>query len=352
MSRFENQTKSKLRPRRRHVISKRGRFYYMKRIFLLIVLLTGLYYTSRIMLVWDTPNSDIDTRVNFTVKPGSSLNSIANQLEEKGLIRDPWVFKIFTKHNDLETKLQAGDYVLQKNLTYAEITEILQTGKSEEIRITIPEGYTIAQIDELLTRKSLIEAGDFIECAATCDLGFQVDNLEGYLFPSTYYEPYNTFSSKKFIQRLYNTFQQQIGPFRSDIQKSDRSLNEIIIVASMIEREAFGDDLEEKKLISDVIWKRIDENWQLGIDATTRYETNNWKNPILKSDLEKDTPYNTRLNRGLPPTAISNPSLASIEAAVYPKANEYYYYLHGNDGQVHFAITYEEHNQNKAKYIY
>lgn len=321
----------------------------MKKIILLLIVFVGLYLGGRLALSWNKPNSDSTARVAITIPKGSSLKRISTLLENAELIRDAWVFRRYAKHHDVDRKLQAGEYVIQRNLTYAELIEVLQQGRSSEVKITIPEGYTIAQIDDLLTKRSLIEEGDFVDCAARCDFSFERESLEGFLFPSTYYVSVDSFSSKPFISRLYNTFTQQVAPFASDIQKSGRTMDEIVIVASMIEREAFHDD--EMPMISDVIWKRYDEGWHLGIDATTRYELNNWDTPLYTEDFEKETPYNTRKIIGLPPTSISNPGLEAFKAAVLPESNEYYYYLHDTNGQVHFAKTLEGHNANKKKYL-
>lgn len=324
----------------------------MRKFLLLAVVFIGLYVSARILLVWDKPNSESLARVSLEIKSGTSVKKIAEILKQKELIRDDFVFRIFLKWKGLESKLQAGEYIFQKNLTFEEISEILQHGKSSEIKITIPEGSTIDQIDQILTKKSLIERGAFKNCAATCDLGFSISNLEGYLFPSTYFENVNNYSNKRFIQRLYNTFNLQIKSFRSDISKSKRTLNEVVIVASMIEREAFGDSFEEKQEIANVIWKRLDERIHLGIDATTRYELNDWKRTLYTEDFQSDSPYNTRRKLGLPPTAISNPSLLSLKAAVYPKDTPYYYYLHDNRGKVHFGKTLDDHNANKREFLY
>lgn len=324
----------------------------MKKVLLLLVLFLGIYWGARVLSVWDKPNSDSTARVSVSIKPGTSVTRISEILAEKDLIRDAFVFRLYLKRHDLSGKLQAGDYILQKNLTFAEVAELLQSGKTSEQKVTIPEGYTIKQIDGLLAKKGLIEKGDFEACAQSCDLGFRVDSLEGWLYPSTYYVSTNNFSSKGFLARLYRTMQQKLGEFSADIQQSGRTKNEIMIVASMIEREAFGDSLAEKKIISGVIWKRLDERIHLGIDATTRYEKNDWKNPLYAEDFAVKSPYNTRKNLGLPPTAISNPSMDSIEAAIFPENTEYYYYLHDKSGQIRFGRNLEEHNANKRRYLW
>lgn len=324
----------------------------MKKYILLLALVVGLYFSGRVMFYWDRPNSDDATRVSVSITPGSSFTRITELLSKRGLIADPLSFKLYARYHGLQAKLQAGEYVIQRNLTFAELVEVLQSGKSQEIKVTIPEGSTINQIDEILTRKSLIEAGDFVNCTNTCHLGFDIANLEGFLFPSTYFVGTNDFSSKKFIQRLYNTFQQKIAGLRADILTSGRTMEQVVIVASMIEREAFGTNLKEKQQIADVIWKRLDEGMHLGIDATTRYEKNDWKGPLYAEDFAKATPYNTRKNLGLPPTAIANPGLDALTAAVRPLSTPYYYYLHDSTGTIRFAKDLGGHNQNKRDYLY
>ncbi len=321
----------------------------MKKLILLVILFVGLYFGGRILLHWDRPNSDSDVRVSFEIPRGSNLDKISEMLDENGLIQDAFVFRLYSRWNKLSESFQAGEYVLQKNLTFAEIAEVLQHGKTSEIRITIPEGFTIAQIDDLLARKSLINAGEFLDCTNFCDLGFRVSSLEGYLFPSTYYVTPKNFSAKSFITRLYNTFQNQITPLKRDIAQTGYTLDQIVIMASMIEREAITP--EEMPQIADVLWKRLDEGIPLGVDATTRFALNEWNRPLYTEDFETDSPYNTRRKRGLPPTAISNPGIEAIKAAIYPEANPYYYYLHDKTGQIHFSENHDQHVQKKNKYL-
>lgn len=334
------------RPQKRRTASLKTKII----VVVLFLLLVVGYFFGKAWLVWDTPNSDSTARVSLTIKPGSPLSTIADLLSEKELIRDKQVWQWYVRYHGLGNKLQAGDYVIQRNLTFAEVTEVLQNGRSSEVRVTIPEGSTIRQIDEILAKKNLIEAGDLLDCANTCDLGFRIDSLEGYLFPETYFVNFKNFSPKGFINLLYGEWRKRVAPYESDIP-ANRSLAEVMIVASMIEREAFGDSYEEKQMIADVIWKRLDEGIALGIDATTRYAKNDWENPLYTADFDASKPYDTRRRLGLPPTAISNPGLESIKAAIYPKETEYYYYLHDSTGQVHFGRNLEEHNQNKYRYL-
>ncbi len=321
----------------------------MKKFILLAVLFIGLYLSARTILVWDNPNSDSDVRVSINIPKGSSLKRISEILYEGEIVSDTFAFQAYIKWNKLDKKLQAGEYIIQRNLKFSEIATMLQNGRTSEIKITIPEGSTIMQIDDILTRKTVIEKGTFSHCASHCDFDISVPNLEGYLFPATYYISPSSFDDKQFIQRLYNTFKKKIVPHQKDIQQSGRTLNEIIIVASMIEREAFAD--AEMPTIADVIWKRLDSGMYLGIDATTRYALNNWKRPLYTEDFNNESPYNTRKRKGLPPTAISNPGMEAIKAAIYPADSPYWYYLHDRTGQIHFAKNLDEHNRYKQQYL-
>ncbi len=321
----------------------------MKKLFFLVIFLIVGYFTARILLVWNQPNSDLQTRVSFEIPRGTTLSDISEILKMKGLIRDEFVFRVFAKWNNVAEKFQSGEFIIQKNLKMAEISEILQHGKSTEMKITIPEGSTIAQIDSILAKKSLIELGKFEHCASFCDFNFKLDSVEGFLLPSTYFVNPKTFSVKSFIERLHTNFNIQIAPFGSEIADSSRTLSELVIVASMIEREA--NLKSEMPQIADVIWKRLEEGIALGIDATTRYELNEWKRPLYTEDFENSSPYNTRRNRGLPPTAISNFSTDSFKAALRPEKNDFYYYLHDNKGTIHFAKDLVGHNKNKRMYL-
>ncbi len=322
----------------------------MKKLFFFVIFLSGIYFSARILLVWNVPNSKLTTRVSFEIPRGSTLSEITEILKTKGLIRDEFVFRIFAKWNNVAEKFQSGEFIIQKNLKMAEISEILQHGKSTEMKITIPEGSTVTQIDSILARKSLIKMGEFEKCANFCDFSFKLDSVEGFLFPSTYFVNPKTFSVKKFVERLHKNFNIKIAPFRLEIADSSRTLSELVIVASMIEREA--NLKSEMPKISDVIWKRLKEGMLLGIDATTRYELNEWKRPLYTEDFENPSPYNTRKNRGLPPTAISNFSTGAFIAALRPEKNDFYYYLHDKNGTIRFAKDLAGHNENKRKYLY
>ncbi|MFA7681582.1 MAG: endolytic transglycosylase MltG [Candidatus Peribacteraceae bacterium] len=311
-------------------------------------------------------DSSSQDRQAVTIESGMSVQDIAVLLQEKGIIRSPLAFALYTKFHGQESSLQAGKFVLRPSASVAEIITMLQDGKAEEMLITIPEGFTVRQIDALLAEKGVIQPGDIISCAQTCDFssfeflpeeleGIAINEapggrVEGYLFPDTYYVEVDEFVPKFFIERLLTTFRKRIlTPFAEDIASSERTLHEIMTMASLIEEETRTD--EERPVISGILWKRYDAGLGLGVDATVRYILEKPTAEISVNDLNTNSPYNTRKFKGLPPGPIANPSLESIRAALLPQESPYWYYLHGNDGQVHYAETNEEHNINRYQYL-
>lgn len=307
-------------------------------------------------------DADSDKRISVTIPSGSSTAAIAQLLEDEGVIRSPLAFKALVKKQDLAGKLQAGTFVLQPSMTSQEVAEALTQGKTSEMSVTIPEGYTVKDIDALLADKGLIKVGEFIDCANDCDFatfdflaprGNQAKRggkVEGYLYPDTYFVSAEEFVPKFFIERLLGVFRQRVvEDLADDIKATGRSLHEIIIMASIIEEETRGDS--ERAIVSGILWKRFDEGIGLYVDASNRYILNKPTATITAADLDMDSPYNLRRYRGLPPGPIANPSLSSMKAALHPETSPYYYYLHGSDGRIRYAITNDEHNMNKAKYL-
>ena len=301
-----------------------------------------------------------DTRVRVTVAQGTSKAGIAALLDEKGLIRSPLAFKMYAAFH--RSNLQAGNFFPKASMTVAEIVEVLSGGKAEEISITIPEGYTVKDLDALIVKHDLADAGAISECARTCDFSSfaflpKADDLakrggqvEGYLYPDTYFIVVNDFKPETFLKRLLQTFESRVVTgLAADITASDRSLAEIVTMASLIEEETRK--AGERPVVSGILWRRFDEKMGLGVDAAVRYIINKPTDTITSADLEVDSPYNLRKFRGLPPGPIANPSLSSIKAALSPEASPYWYYLHGTDGNIRYAATNDEHNQNRARYL-
>lgn len=301
-----------------------------------------------------------------TIAEGMSVGSIAGLLEEEGIIRSSVAFTMFVRLRGAGKSLQAGHFVLSPAMSAADIVEILRTGKAREIAVTIPEGFSLGDIDALLVKKGLMEPGALLDCARRCDfLSFEFlpkklerlalseapgGRVEGYLFPDTYYVEPESFVPKFFLERLLGEFRRRVvDGLAQNFRGSKRSLHDIVTMASLIEKEAKTDD--ERPIIAGILWKRLDANVGLDVDATIRYAVGKKTEPLTTEELRVDSPYNTRRERGLPPAPIANPGIASIRAALYPHKTEYWYYLHGRDGRVHYAVTNDEHNFNKAKYL-
>lgn len=323
-----------------------------------------------VWLIWSTWynhaltafDSESTQRISVTIPSGSSSARIAEILEEKGVIRSPFAFLHYARKEGKAASLQAGTFIVQTSMSAQEIVDILSTGKTQEQSVTIPEGYTVEDIDRLLIEKQLIAEGDFMECARTCDFSsfdFLPDiknaaarggKIEGYLYPDTYFVDASTFKSTLFAERMLGVFRTKIiHALKADILASGRSLHEIVTMASLVEEETRTN--AERPIVAGILWKRFDEGMGLYVDASNRYILHKPTGTITASDLDMDSAYNLRKYRGLPPTPIANPSIASIRAALHPESSPYYYYLHGSDGVIRYAITNDEHNVNKAKYL-
>jgi UPF0755 protein len=292
--------------------------------------------------------------VRINVASGESIQNISETLKEHGLITSASAFRLYLKSREIDTSIKTGTFVIERGMSFEEIADILVSGEGSETSVTIPEGFTIAQIDDLLAEMGLIETGEAVDCAKTCDFSsfefLSGKSPEGYIFPDTYFVNALDFSPKNFLERLIGTFKNKvIDGLAEDLDSSKRSLKEVVIMASLIERETSTN--EERPVVSGILWKRYDAGRGLDVDATVRYALNKPTGPLTKADLESTSPYNTRKFAGLPPGPIANPGLASIRAALNPEDSSYWYYLHGSDGQIYYAETNDEHNVNKAKYL-
>ncbi|MFT7183888.1 MAG: UPF0755 protein [Oceanicoccus sp.] len=292
-------------------------------------------------------------KVTFVIEKGQSAKSIASSLDDADLIIDKISFLRTLKTEELDVLLQFGSYRLSPSMTLREIITVLTTQGTGERSVTIIEGWTIAEIDDYLFEVGLAQDGDFEICIENCSFDYdfieEASSLEGYLFPDTYFVDSATFSVEGFINLLLSTFDSRItDEMITAIENSDRSLDQIVNVASMIEKEVRTEN--DIPIVAGIIWNRLDNDWTLGIDATLLYVQED--NELTASDLAMDSPYNTRLNTGLVPTAICSPGLSSLMGAIYPEESDYWFYLTTLDtGEVIYAETNEGHEENKAKYL-
>lgn len=302
------------------------------------------------------------SRISLRIEPGSTTTQIAELLSRQGIIRSTFAFRLRSRARGADGKLQAGSFLLGPSLPIDAIIEALQNGRAQEIALTIPEGFTVTDIDALLRRKGLTATGAFVDCVRTCDLsafGFLPPSsglasrggiVEGYLFPDTYFVDVEHFSVDDFLSRMLSTFRERVIDTSGEaVATSGHSLHEIMSMASLIEEEANTD--AERPVIAGILWKRLEEHMGLGVDATVRYILQKPTGAITAGDLNVDSPYNTRKFRGLPPGPIASPGLSSIRAALLPRETTYWYYLHDRSGAIHYAETNDEHNENRMKYL-
>ncbi|WP_019639888.1 endolytic transglycosylase MltG [Paenibacillus fonticola] len=305
--------------------------------------------------------------VQVTIQPGTGTTAIAEILENQGLIKNSFLFKSYLKWKAEGSKFQAGIYEMQPGITYDEIISKLNSGdvvKAEMIRFTIPEGYTVKQMADKLAESGFADKETFLGLAkeaagideallaflpAPSGLTYR---LEGYLFPETYELEKGSTEADIISRMLQETNKRikQIPEFDQKLKARGLDFNELMTVASLVEREVVADS--ERSLVAGVIYNRIAQDMKLEIDATVQYLLDKPKERLLYKDLQSvDSPYNTYMYKGLPPGPIAAPSLKSIEAALEPKSSEYLFYVTKKDGSGEhlFAKTYAEHLQNIKK---
>ncbi len=314
---------------------------YRLRIFYSYVL-GGVVVVGVVWWCFISAPTDFPTDASIVLPSGESLSQIATTLHNEHVIRSSELFILITKLRSDERNIQAGTYIFSKPYDLFSMQYRISNGISDVLltQITFIEGTTVREMAEQLAKT-------FPEFSADTFLT-QASSYEGYLFPDTYrFLP--TVTPAEIITILRVTFDKKTQTITSQINASGHTLQDIVTMASILEREGRG--LEEKRIIAGVLWKRVQENMPLQVDAVFGYiKGRNTYSPSL-ADLQIDSPYNTYRHKGLPPGPINNPGLDSLTAAVTPIESDYWYYLTGKDGKMYYAKTFEEHKQNRAKYL-
>ncbi|HNZ70693.1 MAG TPA: endolytic transglycosylase MltG [Candidatus Dojkabacteria bacterium] len=323
-------------------------------ILLVIAIIAGLITYSIYKKSLTTPNSDSTEKVAFQVESGESVDSITLNLVESGLIKEnnKLFFKVYLKESGLGSTIQAGSFLIPKNLNIIDIAQTLQKGGIPETWVILQEGLRKDEIAEIIDTEFKKSGGnvfskeDFLSLTSDpvfiSTLGINIEgleDLEGFLFPDKYLLPLDS-SAEDVIKILVDNY----------ITKTGNTLTyEQVKMASLIEREA--NDTQDSPVISDILWRRYDEGWFLNVDATLLYYYKDWKKAITFNETQFDQPYNTYTRLGFPPTPICNPGMISINATLNPTPNTYYYYLHDDTGVAHYATTLDEQSINQAKYL-
>jgi UPF0755 protein len=287
------------------------------------------------------PPTDFPSGKIVTVSDGESLEQITNGLQDARIIRYAFIFRSAVILLGGERRVAAGDYLLEKPENALTLAWRFAFGQTDIalVKITIPEGWNIKQISDYLpTRLPNFSTVEFQNLATSS---------EGYLFPDTYFVT-PLITPESMVEKMENNFQQKIVSV-SQIKNFGKPLSDVVIMASMLEDEA--KTTADRQIVAGILWKRLSLGMPLEVDSTISYITGKNLDELTAADLKIDSPYNTYLHTGLPPTPIDNPGLDSLTAAVTPTTTNYLYYLSDKNGIIHYAVTFAEHQKNVAEYL-
>lgn len=279
----------------------------------------------------------------------ADIDYVAQELKEAGLIEYKWLFRLYCKISNADRKVDPGEYELQSSFDYRALVKNMQAGSgaTKTIKVTIPEGFTMHQIFFRLEENGVCSYDELMDAAANRNYNYNFleglplgdpTRLEGFLFPDTY-EFYVGMQASSAINKFLETFYyKQTADLQKALKNMGLDIRTVVNMASLIEKEAANDD--ERRTIASVIYNRLAAHMPLGIDASILYIHPDHEGAPTAAMLEEDSPYNTRLYQGLPPTPISNPGLASIYAVLNPEQTNYYYYALDEASGIHRFFTH------------
>jgi UPF0755 protein len=287
------------------------------------------------------------------VPSGASASGLAARLAAEGLVPSEFAWKWYLRSTDGGC-LKAGRHEVRGSMSMAQLLEALcGVPIPDDEPFTIVEGSRMRDVDEALATKGWIQPGAYLKAAETkaVPAPFEVTGptYEGYLFPDTYRIEPKRFTAEELIDRQLKAFHERfVKP--NEAAFGARSLHELVVMASMLEREE--PTPSQQPIVAGILYKRLAAGWNLGVDATSRYRLDQWndRQAFLVKLRDPEDPYNTRLRGGLPPTAIGNPGIESLEAALKPLESEFWYYLHDGEGKFHGGKSAAEHEANRARF--
>lgn len=298
--------------------------------------------------------------IAFVVKRGDSLAFISKKLQENGIIKNSNVFKYYGIYKKYDQSLKEGKYEISSSMDIFQIYKILIEGKQDLISVTIPEGYTSSKIAELLEKKGIVSKVDFlysVKDERLLDLyGIPFDSADGFLFPDTYsFE--EGYPAVLVVESFIKNFYKNIGKIYPSYKKlTKKQLAEKVVLASIVEREYKS--RSEVKTIASVFYNRLEKNMKLESCATIMYilteeREEAHRDRLLFADLKIESEFNTYLNKGLPPKAISNPGFYALDAVFYPTESDYIFFVVKDRSQgLHtFSSNYNEHEEARLQYI-
>lgn len=310
----------------------------------LLIGFLALLLLSLLFIIWQfsKPAKNFPTGEVVVVPRGLTAIEITNLLEENHVVRSSTFLYLVLLWRHDPSGVQAGTFLFQEPLSVFKIADrITSPGDTKNlVSLTLPEGFTLSEYAEISAKV----LPDF----STEQFLKETDGLEGMLFPDTYFVPVD-FTTEEIVTLLKDTYEQKISSLRDEINKTNFSEYEILILASLIEREANTE--ESMRIVSGILQNRLDEGMRLQVDASLEYILNRPLHTLTAEDLEIDSSYNTYLYNGLPPTPIGNPGLQSIRAVLDPIESQYFFYITDKDGNFYYSKTFDEHQDNIAKYL-
>jgi UPF0755 protein len=313
---------------------------FILQLFLVIILGASLCVWA--VRTYVTPPADFPIESSISVEAGQDLGTVAYNLEKARIVKSADAFKLLMLAMGSENSISVGTYYFPVPVSSIEVA-MKMSGNAFGVlqnKVTFPEGYTNGEMAARLK-------ANFPEFDAAAFLTLSKDK-QGYLFPDTYsFDP--DVSADVVVNTLMKTFEEKTATFADDFAASKRSKKDIIIMASILEKEAANS--EEMPVVAGILWKRINLGIALQVDAPLALMLGKTSAELTAKDLQNPSPYNTYVHRGLVPAPITNPGLDAIAAALRPVESPYLYYLHDSKGAIHYASTFEGHKQNKALYL-
>ena len=290
--------------------------------------------------------------ITFEVAPGEGFSTVARNLHAGGLVAKPDKFKLIARFKGTDKKIRAGEYELSAAMSPRQILRKLVSGKVRLYRLTVPEGHTLQQIAQAAEKVGLCRAAEFRAAAADTSrlaaLGIPAKNLEGYLYPDTYFFPKGT-TAAEIVRAMTNRFETVFKPeWKTRAAALKMSIHAVVTLASIIEKETGA--AFERPLISSVFHNRLKRNMRLQTDPTVIYGIPDFNGNLTRKDLATATPYNTYVIRGLPPGPIASPGAKALEAALYPAETDYLYFVSKKDSTHQFSTNIRDHNLAVRKY--
>ncbi|MEJ5347712.1 MAG: endolytic transglycosylase MltG [Desulfosoma sp.] len=306
----------------------------------------------RLLLFSLTPTPKLEASTKIFIRPGTGAHAVAALLEKEGVITQANLFYWYARVRGMAGKMKAGEYQFSAAPTPKLVLETLVEGKVVAYKVTIPEGATVKDVARLVAASGLADTDEILELARdrhlVTSLGLpDSTSLEGYLFPETYLFRRSD-RPRDILKRMVLEFWRRFSPERqAQARRMGFTVHETVTLASLVEKEAVMD--RERPVIAGVFLNRLQRNMPLQSDPTAVYDLEDFSGPILRRHLERESPYNTYVHKGLPPGPICNPGEKSLRAVLEAQKTPFLYFVSNNDGSHTFSSSYDEHLQAVAR---